>query len=66
MIDTLLSLFCICVCVSILYGALSVSVKINRGMVDYHDSFREFSTFFFEMSQSACRDICLIEEVIWH
>ena len=66
MIDTLLSLLCISVCVSLLYGAMSVSLRINRTMVQYHDVFNGFSEFFFHSSEEACRDICLIEEVILH
>lgn len=66
MVDTLLSLLCLSVCVSLLYGAMSVSLRIDSKMVYYHDLYNEFSEFFFNTSQEACRDICLIEEVILH
>lgn len=64
--DTLLSLVCVSVCISLIYGAMSVTLRTNKKMVEYHKSFIEFSEFFFATSEDMCRDICLIEEVHLH
>lgn len=64
MLEALLGLFCISLCSSLIYGAMALTLRVNRKENARHEIYVQLTTFYFEESQMACRDSCLIEEVL--
>lgn len=64
MLEAILGLFCISLCSFLLYGVMSVSLRINHREEEGHGRFLEYTSLYYDLSQDACRDSCLIEEVL--
>lgn len=64
MLEAIIGLFCVCLCTNILYGVMSNTLRLKTREENTHENFVQRSSMYFELLQEACRDSCLIKEVL--